>query len=245
MQKTETYKKIHDKHGFPLASNIEYTVSPPNLKVQESYLQPGDQLYINTVQPQSGYQTAISIIDYTQHADLKLHLIMEDLIAGVVLKESTWSNFSNTTPWKIYNKNFNGLHFYFKYPENMEYFDEDFSSPISFLQLNSNNQKQEMFQIFRYWVEEAIDNNNFVVWYRTNISLNYGDSLTEIQKIQIPKKTVYKVTINHSPSSYTNKYIVASGKVILEITKFDKMPEQDLISVINTLTANCLTQCPK
>lgn len=233
------------EYGYPLGSNIEYTVSPPNLKVDESYLQLGDQLNVNTVQPLGGYQTAISVVIYTKHPDLKSHLVMSNITAGVTQEDLTYTDLSDTTSWKIYNKNFNGIHYYFKYPGNFQYSDEDSSSPILFSQRDEAGQQQDGFHIDSYYNTEALDQNSFLVWYRINVSLNYGDTLTKIQTIHLPKNTVYKLTFTNLSKSSFNKYTVPAGKTALILTKSDFVSEKDLFSLINTLNAYCLIDCPK
>ncbi len=231
--------------GYGVSDKITFMVSPPNVNVDGAYLEAGDNIHIDTENIYGKLTTVVSLIDYTERPDLMQHMLKEDLYAGATQKETTQSQISATTGWNTYDKNFNGVHFHFMYPDNLKFEDRDSSGPISFQAPGADNIPKDVFQVDRGWFENSFDGRDFLLWYRANGLLNYGERITGVELVKLPKNKVYKVSFAYDKVPANDEYILFVSNAIIRLEKTGEISDQDFYAVVNSIKASCKVECPK
>lgn len=147
---------------------------------------------------------------------------------------------SNTTGWSTYNDTYDGLNLTFKYPPGYDYFDEDFSSPLSVFPSGQSSSYPFLFEINRSWVdadEPYYGSGDFIDWYQKQTPFAYDQYTRDVLEIDLPHKKVYRFTISYNDRIGADeiRYIMIEGGVLLNATKGKSMSSQDFYTVLDSV----------
>ena len=143
---------------------------------------------------------------------------------------------SNSSGWKLYNADYDGISLNFKYPAGYTYYDKDFSTAISFYNGGLFDLEVQTFELSRIYQRTEYNSEDISGWLKENVLVNYQDYISSIDVISLPNRKVYKFTIASEKYGFVeDRYMIVEDGVILNFKKFDQISLQDFFTIINDL----------